>query len=691
MSVEHAPSFVPRPIRNQRLEGWKHKTEAEIFDDSVPPLADVLASVSERYAPGMTPVEWTMMMASVAGAYALNSLNRKPLVQKLRQRIGIPLPDPSQIFRATSQGMEQQALLHWEAYMTKLDKSDRFVIAFHRDQYNFDDPNFVPHIIHAIIKSAVTTNTTAYHSLMPFVHDPSVPERLPFRRKKYQNNPLEIPTHNILYIHRSGVAQYIEIPFDDPMTVMDNITAEVHYNMNESYPSLEAFLGNGKRDVQVVIDASGQARNNGTYAADLVESATVGVDLVPDTKELIIGIDHLPADGRPIVDMEGKIPNILMQFTTGEVSRPRVDFRNGTHIELFSRPDEKKQIVSLEDMPDLSYTDVSFALLLSLHEQEGTSLTENPPARKPGFWSRVPSPERPIRPRNKVMSGLATLNYPVELTGDRYKDNEAQQVNRTSVFAASSAMYAPLLSDIQLIRDAMKAQDPEHWRRALEYDPTMIRNYVPASIWERMTELYRLSVGMLRADIDETRRDRGVMELVNLYYGAHMDQNVADLAERMMPDRIIALMHGDAVHTRIDFDTLLRVNDKPGYFTTITPKGPQQRAGKIVLSTLRAIPLTARRGVLQLARARGDTRSETHIYTESLLNYLNSQGTDLTDENASHILGSIPDLLNIKTTHMLAWEDRDAVLARKRVIEFAARLSENWIVMSALKTAIKSA
>jgi hypothetical protein len=688
MSVEQAPSIARRAIRNQRLEGWKDKTEAEIFDDSVPSLAEVLASVSKRYGPGMSPAEWSMMMASVAGSYVLNNLNRKPLVQQLRQRIGIPLPDPSQIYRPTPEGMEQQALLHWEAYMTKLDKSDRFVIAFHRDQYNFDDPNFVPHIIHAIIKSSVTTNTTAYHSLMPHVHDPSVPERLPFRRKKFQNNPLDIPTHNILYIHKSGMAQYIEIPFDDPMNVMDSITTEVHYNMNDSYPSLEVFLANGKRDVQVVIDASGQARSQGTFAADLVESATVGVDLVPDTGELIIGIDHLPADGRPIVDMEGKIPNILTQYAMGEVARPRIDFRNGTHIELFSGPHEKKQVVSLEDMPDLSYTDASFALLLSLHEQEATSLTDEPSVRRPRLWERFHAIPRP---RNKVMSGLATLNYPVELTGDRYQDNAAQQVNRTSVFAATSAMYAPLLSDIQLIRDAMKAQNPYEWRRNLEYDPALIRNYVPAAVWERMIERYRLSAGMLRTDIDDARRDRGVMELVNLYYGAHMDQKVADFAERIMPDRIIALMHGDAVHTRIDFDTLLRVNDKPGYFTTITPKGPQQRSGKIVLSTLRAIPLTARRGALQLARARGDTRSETHIYTEALLNYLNSQGTELTDENAASVLGSMPDLLNIKTTHMLAWEDRDPVVARRRVIEFAARLTENWIVMSALKMAIKSA
>lgn len=615
MSVEHAPSVARLPPRNQRLEGWKDKTEAEIFDDSVPPLADVLASVSERYGPGMSPAEWSMMMASVAGSYVLNSLNRKPLVQKLRETIGIPLPDPSQIYRPVAGMREQQALLHWEAYMTKLDKSDRFVIAFHRDQYDFDDPNFVPHIIHAIIKSSVTTNTTAYHSLMPFVHDPSIPERLPFRQKKYQNNPLYVPTHNILYIHKSGVAQYIEIPFDNPLTVMDNIAAEVHYNMNDTYPTLEAFLANARRDVQVVIDASGRARTQGTFAADLIESATVGVDLVPDTGELIIGIDHLPADGRPIVDMEGKIPNILTQFTVGEVTRPRIDFRNGTHIELFSRPHEKKQVVSLEDLPDLSYTDASFALLLSLHEQEGTSFTEEPATRKPGFWSRnrgttgaeqSSARQRPRaqRPRNKVMSGLATLNYPVELTGDRYQDNYAQQVNRTSVFAASSAMYGPLLTDIQLIRDAMKAQNPYEWRRTLDYDPTLIRNYVPVAVWERMKERYRLSAGMLRTDIDDARRDRGVMELVNLYYGTHMDQKVADFAERIMPDRIIALMHGDAVHTRIDFDTLLRVNDKPGYFTTITPKGPQQRSGKIVLSTLRAIPLTARRGALQLARAR---------------------------------------------------------------------------------------
>jgi hypothetical protein len=389
MAVEHHPSNALPLTRNQRLEGWKYKTEQQIIDNSLPPLAEVLTSVSKRYGPGMSPTEWSIMMASVAGAYVLNILNRKPLVQKLREILGIPLPDPSQIYRPVGGKQERQSLLPWEAYMTKLEKKDRLVIMFHRDRYNFENPNFVLYIIHAIIKSSITSNTTAYHSLMPFIHDPSIPERLPFRNKQYQNNPPDVPTHNILYIHRSGMAQYIEVPIDNPFTVMDNIAQEVHYNLNDTYPSLEAFLAHGRRDVQVVIDESGQARKRGVFAADLVKSAIVGIDLVPDTGELIIGVDHLAADGRPIVDMESAIPNILTQFAVGEVTRPRVEFTNGTYAEFFSGPGENKQVVSLENLPDLSYTDASFALLVALHEQEGTSFADDPPARKPGVWSRV--------------------------------------------------------------------------------------------------------------------------------------------------------------------------------------------------------------------------------------------------------------------------------------------------------------
>jgi hypothetical protein len=124
MAVEHHPSNALPLTRNQRLEGWKDKTEQEIFDYSLPPLAKVLASVSKRYGPGMSPTKWSIMMASVAGAYVLNILNRKPLVQKLREILGIPLPDPSQIYRPVGGKQERQSLLPWEAYMTKLKKKD---------------------------------------------------------------------------------------------------------------------------------------------------------------------------------------------------------------------------------------------------------------------------------------------------------------------------------------------------------------------------------------------------------------------------------------------------------------------------------------------------------------------------------------------------------------------------------------